>query len=193
VRQRLVAGGGGRRHAFGALAAILFALAVAVDAPRADVDRFVPWNRAETPALTLKDLSGRPHALADYRGKVLLVNFWATWCEPCKDEMPSIRTLKERLAGQPFEVLVVNYGEAAPKVREFLAREKLDFIALLDPGKDVARAWRVRVLPGSYLVDTDGTVRYGVIGEFDWASEDAVKVVRGLLPATATPGARGGR
>ena len=163
------------------------------EAGRADVSRFVPWARPDTPALSLKDLSGKEHSLADYRGKVLLLNFWATWCEPCKDEMPSMRTLKERLAGQPFEVIVVNYGEGAGKVREFLAREKLDLLALLDPNRDAARAWRVRVLPGSYLIDADGKVRSSVIGEYDWASEEAMKIVRALLPATRKPGGRGAR
>ena len=183
---------GGRRCAVIA-GLLVVSIVVGLEAPRADVSRLVPWTRAETPALSLKDLSGKEHALADYRGKVLLLNFWATWCEPCKDEMPSMRALKERLAGRPFEVLVVNYGEGAGKVREFLTREKLELVALLDPNKDTARGWRVRVLPGSYLIDPEGTVRFGVIGEYDWASDEAMKAVRALLPATTTPGGRGGR
>jgi peroxiredoxin len=157
----------------------------------ADTSRFVPWTRAETLALSLKDPDGKVHTLADYRGKVLLVNFWATWCEPCREEMPAMRTLRERLAGQPFEILAVNYGESPIRVREFLAREQLELIALLDPNQDVARAWRVRVLPGSFLVDAEGRVRYAVIGEYDWASEGAMKTVRGLLATTS--GGRGGR
>ena len=163
------------------------------DTVLADGSRFVPWTRAESPALALKDVSGKVHSLGDYRGKVVLVNFWATWCEPCKDELPSIRTLRERLAGRPFEVLIVNYGESGSKVRDFLAGEKLDLIALLDPNMDASRAWRVRVLPGSYLVDAEGKVRSSVVGEFDWASPEAMKAVRALLPATTTPGGRGGR
>ncbi len=161
-------------------------------AAAADASRFVPW-RGETPALALKGLDGRSHSLGDYRGKVILLNFWATWCEPCREEMPSMRTLREKLAGQPFDVLVVNHGESPTRVQDFLAREKLDLIALLDPNKDAARAWRVRVLPGSFLVDREGRVRYSVIGEFDWASETALEAVRALLPATTTPGGRGGR
>jgi cytochrome c biogenesis protein CcmG, thiol:disulfide interchange protein DsbE len=153
----------------------------------------VPWARPETPGLALKDLAGRPHTLADYRGKVVLLNFWATWCEPCREELPSMRALRERLAGRPFEIVTVNYGEAASRARDFLQRERLDLITLLDPGQETARAWRVRVLPGSFLIDADGRVRYGVIGELDWASEEAVETVRKLLPATATPGGRGGR
>jgi len=156
-------------------AASLLGLAAAADA---ETSRFVPWTRAEVPTLALKDLSGRAHTLADYRGKVVLVNFWATWCEPCREELPSMRALRERLAGRPFEVLAVNYGESASRVREFLERERLDFVTLLDPNQDAARAWRVRVLPGSL------------------ASDEALRTVRTLLPAapaTTTPGGRGGR
>ena len=148
----------------------------------ADAARFVPWPRAETPALSLKDSGGRTHTLDDYRGKVVLLNFWATWCEPCKDEMPSIVKLKQSLAGRPFEVLAVNFGESPSRVREFLARERLDLVALLDPNKDATRAWRVRVLPASFLVGPDGKVRYSVVGELDWSTETAVRTVQGLLP-----------
>jgi cytochrome c biogenesis protein CcmG, thiol:disulfide interchange protein DsbE len=180
-------------------AALLVATTVTVprDAP-ADADRFIPWTRADTPVLALRDLSGRTHTLADHRGTVLLINFWATWCEPCREEMPSMRTLRERLAGR-FEILAINYGEAPSRVREFLERERLDFVALLDPNQDAARAWRVRVLPGSFLVDAEGRVRYSVIGEVDWTSEAAVRTVRSLLPTTTPggttpmPGGRGGR
>jgi thiol-disulfide isomerase/thioredoxin len=198
-----VVGRGRRAHIARFLLVILVALSATIGHPpgtadlvlrpaEAEASRFVPW-RGETPTLALKGLDGRAHTLGDYRGKVLLLNFWATWCEPCRDEMPSMRTLREKLAGQPFDVLVVNHGESATRVQDFLAKERLDLIALLDPNKDAARAWRVRVLPGSFLVDREGRARYSVIGEFDWASDAALEAVRALLPATTTPGERGGR
>jgi peroxiredoxin len=171
----------------------MLATSAAPSLPAGDAARFVPWARDETPALSLKDLDGRMHALGDYRGQVVLINFWATWCEPCRDEMPSIRALRDTLASQPFAVLVVNHGESPVRVRDFLAKEKLDLVALLDPSRAAAKAWRVRVLPGSFLVDADGRVRYSVIGEIDWSSDDAVKTVRALLPATTGPAGRGGR
>jgi cytochrome c biogenesis protein CcmG, thiol:disulfide interchange protein DsbE len=118
----------------------------------------------------------------------VLVNFWATWCEPCKDEMPSIVKLKQRFAGQSFEVLVVNYGENPSRVEDFLAREKLALTALLDPDKAAAKAWRVRVLPGSFLVGLDGRARYTVIGEIDWATEAAIRKVQELLSGAPTAG-----
>src|SRR5262245_4339970 len=79
-----------------------------------------PWTGGATPALALRDLEGRQHRLSDYRGKVVLVNFWATWCEPCREEMPSMQRLRASLAGRPFEVLAINLAESESKVRRFL-------------------------------------------------------------------------
>jgi thiol-disulfide isomerase/thioredoxin len=109
------------------------------------------------------------------------MNFWATWCEPCRAEMASIEKLQERLAGRPFAVLLVNYGEARARVADFVKRESIGATILLDPNQDAPRVWRVRVLPSSFLIGPDGRVRYSVIGEIDWASDDAVDVVQGLL------------
>jgi cytochrome c biogenesis protein CcmG, thiol:disulfide interchange protein DsbE len=147
----------------------------------AEPSRFIPWTQPETPKLALKDTAGRPHTLADYRGKVVLVNFWATWCEPCRDEMASMRALRQRLSGQPFEVVTVNYGESEAKVTAFFKSAGFDFPALLDPNQEAPKAWRVRVLPASFLVDRDGRVRYSVIGEIDWAGEEATRTVGTLL------------
>jgi cytochrome c biogenesis protein CcmG, thiol:disulfide interchange protein DsbE len=168
------------------LAALLVGFALAAsssrpDAARADIARFVPWSGPETPSLALDDLSGRAHALADYRGSVVLLNFWATWCEPCRAEMASMRRLQERLAGKPFTVLLVNHGETRMRVGDFVKREALALAVLLDPNQDASRAWRVRVLPSSFVLGADGRVRYTVIGEMDWASPESVETVEALL------------
>jgi thiol-disulfide isomerase/thioredoxin len=153
-------------------------------APAAAADRLQPWTGA-TPPLELKDLAGEVHTLARYRGRVVLVNFWATWCEPCREEMPSMQRLQERLAGQPFTVLAVNYGESAARIQAFLERVPLRFPVLLDRNQEASRAWRVRFLPVSFLVGPDGAIRHHVVGELDWASAAAVDAVRALLPAPA--------
>lgn len=160
------------------------ALAGTVGATEA-ASRVLPWT-GPTPALDLADLAGKPHTLADYRGRVVLVNFWATWCEPCLDEMPSIRKLQQQLAGEPFTVLAVNYGESAARIESFLPRVGVDFPVLLDRGQKVARAWRVRILPASFLVGPDGRLHYHVIGEIDWTSDEAVAAVRGLMERQGT-------
>lgn len=139
------------------------------------------WTGKATPALALSDLAGRPIDLRDFRGRVVLVNFWATWCEPCRDEMPAIARLRDQLKGQPFEVLTVNYGESNAKVAAFLQKEKLDVPVLLDPDKAAAERWNAKGLPMTFLVDARGRVRYWVFGERDWSEGEALKHVEKLV------------
>jgi cytochrome c biogenesis protein CcmG/thiol:disulfide interchange protein DsbE len=131
--------------------------------------------------LALKKLDGVTHDIAKLRGKVVLVNFWATWCEPCRDEMPSIEKLKAKLADQPFEVLAVNVDEPEARVRAFLEKTPLALTVVLDPGKAVTKSWNARILPASYLIGREGRVRYTVTGEIDWSSERATSMVNEML------------
>lgn len=133
------------------------------------------------PRLVLKDIEGREHDLAAYRGKVVLINFWATWCEPCRNEMPSIQRLRDKLTGKPFVVLAVNVDEPDARVRLFLTRTKLDLPALMDPNKTVTRGWGVRTLPATFIVGPDGRLRYRVIGDLDWSSETVVGAIAQLM------------
>lgn len=142
------------------------------------------WTGGPAPALALKDLKERDHRLADYKGRVVLINFWATWCAPCRDEMPSIQRLKEKLAGRPFVILAVNLDEPQSRIEKFLSEVKLDFPILLDPGRRVAKGWGARILPASYIVGPDGRVRYTVVGEINWDHEQVVSRITELLPAS---------
>jgi thiol-disulfide isomerase/thioredoxin len=148
----------------------------------AEESRFIAWKEGATPALELRDLAGRPADLADYRGQVVLLNFWATWCEFCKDEVASMKKLQEQLAGHPLAILAVNFGESTSRVREYARQLAATARVLLDADRDSARAWRVRVIPSSFLIDADGRVRYSVIGNLDWSAEESVRTVRALLP-----------
>jgi thiol-disulfide isomerase/thioredoxin len=141
-----------------------------------------PWYGGPTPALKLKDLEGREHALESYRGKVVLVNFWATWCEPCKEEMPSIERLRQSLAGRPFAVLAVNLAEPDARVQAFLAKLPLGFPVLMDRDAAATKAWKARMLPATFIVGTDGRVRYSYIGELDWSREPVRRQIAALLP-----------
>jgi peroxiredoxin len=172
-------GGAGRRVRF---AAILVAVVASASASAASVQMGkLTAASGAAPPLELKDSGGKIHRLADYRGKVVLVNFWATWCEPCRDEMPSMQKLRERLAGKPFAILAVNHGESAAQVDAFLKKLPLEFTVLLDPFNEVTRVWKPGILPASFLIGRDGRIRYKVVGEFDWAGEDAAAAIRGLL------------
>ena len=141
-----------------------------------------PWSGRQLPPFELKDLSGRDHRLADYRGKVVLVNFWATWCEPCRAEMPTLEKLKEKFAGRPFVVLAVNVDEPEARIRKFLALLPLSFSVLLDYERKLARAWNVRLLPATYVVGPGGRLHYSVIGELDWSAREVADRVAELFP-----------
>lgn len=141
-----------------------------------------PWTDGPTPALRLQDLAGKTHDLASLRGKVVLVNFWATWCEPCREEMPSMNRLRASLAGRPFEILAVNLGEPETRIERFLEKIPLDFPVLLDRDMARAKAWKARVLPASYLVGPDGRIRYSHLGDIDWSSSEVQQLVQRILP-----------
>jgi len=165
----------------------LLALLFALSAPLAAAQELRSWSGGATPPLALQDLEGRPHRLADYRGKVVLVNFWATWCAPCLSEMPSIGKLRAALAGRPFAVLAVNLGEPESRIRRFMEQVPLDFPVLLDRDTAAAKAWRARILPASFVVGPDGRIRYSVLGEIDWTEERVRKLIAALLPPATQP------
>jgi thiol-disulfide isomerase/thioredoxin len=157
-------------------------LAVSLLASSAIGQELKPWGRAPTPALQLQDVEGAAHKLADYRGKVVLVNFWATWCVPCREEMPSLERLRAAMDGKPFVILAVNVGEGVRAARDFGQKLELGFPLLLDRDTKVAKSWGARVLPASYLVGPDGAIRYSYFGELDWASEPIRKRIEALMP-----------
>jgi thiol-disulfide isomerase/thioredoxin len=145
---------------------------------------FTPLKPAR-PALefTLPDLDGKPVKLSDYRGKVVLVNFWATWCPPCRREMPSMERLSQRLKGQPFVILAVNQEEDADQV--FIFTAQLDpaptFPILFDHDSKVAHAWGVLGLPSSFIVDKQGRVVYRAMGGRDFDHPEIEQTIRALL------------
>src|SRR5919197_6235623 len=116
------------------------------------------------PDFTLETASGGTIRLSDLRGKVVLLNFWATWCEPCRVEMPEIEgTYRAHQAGG-FEVVAVNLQESADEVRPFMKELGLTFPAALDRDGAVSRLYRARALPSSLLVDRQGPVQYVRVG-----------------------------
>ena len=139
--------------------------------------------RPATPAPELKahDLKGVPRTLVDYRGKVVLLNFWASWCPPCLREMPSLERLRTRMAGRPLEIVALASAEAQDDVTPYLARMKLGFPVLLDPDGDNTRRWKVFALPTSFVLDAEGRVRYVLTGPTEWDEGEALKVIESLL------------
>jgi len=140
------------------------------------------WSSGPTPPLRLMDLEGKEHALEAYRGQVVLINFWATWCEPCREEMPSIERLRRSLQGRPFAVLAVNLAEPESRVQRFAREVPLGFPLLLDRDGATARMWKARMLPATYIVGPDGRIRYAYFGELDWSRDDVRQLIAALLP-----------
>lgn len=167
---------------FGNMRFILLLLVVALALPRTAfaVGELEEWTGGATPALALIDPEGRSHSLADYRDKALIINFWASWCEPCRDEIPSLQRLKDQLAGRPFALIAVNMGEDAGRVRRFLDMMPIDYTILLDPDSRATKAWRVRMLPYSFVLDRMHRIRYTVVGEMDWSAPEVVRRIEAL-------------
>ncbi len=144
--------------------------------------QLIPYQGSiASPGFTLPDLDGNTQRLADQRGKVVLVNFWASWCPPCVHEIPSMQRLQQKLAGRPFRILAINMAEAPETVRAFMQRMQADFTVLLDRDNRTTLAWKVQAFPTSFLVDKNGKIRYGVFGAVDWEDAQVVATLESLM------------
>ncbi len=134
-------------------------------------------------SFTLQDTDEETHALADYRGKVILLNFWATWCPPCRREIPSMERLYQLLREDGFVVLAVNQWEDPDHVFAYLGQLEADpsFPILFDPESEVAKAYGVKGLPTTFLLDKDGKVRYRAVGGREFDHPEVVATIRRLL------------
>ena len=130
---------------------------------------------------TLPDLTGRQRAIDELRGKVVLVNFRASWCTPCVTEMPSIQRLAATLEGEPFAVIGVNVSESKLRVRTMAQRLGLDFPILLDGEGETFKSWGATVLPTTYVLDRDGVPRYVGQGPLAWDEAPARQLIDDLL------------
>ena len=132
------------------------------------------------PALKLNGLDGQPHDLAQLKGKVVLINFWATWCPPCRREMPSMERLSETLEGEAFTVLAVDVGEDADTITTFTSQldTTLSFPILLDTRSHAMQAWKVAGLPTTFLVDKQGRIVARAIGGREFDHPEIVQAIR---------------
>lgn len=130
---------------------------------------------------TLKDISGNTHLLSQYKGKVVVVNFWASWCPPCVHEMPSMSELYNELNGKPFTILGINIGEEPAEIKDFISKYPVTFPVLLDPLKALPKKWKVFAFPTSYLLDKQGKIRYSIAGGIDWDLEELRTVIDMLM------------
>ncbi len=125
---------------------------------------------------TLKDLNGKDVKLSDYRGKIIMLNFWATWCPPCREEMPSMEGLYSKLRGKNFEMIAVNIQEKEATVKNYIRNNNYTFPVLLDVNAEAASKYQIMSIPTTYIIDTRGKLAAGFIGARDWSSPNLVKV-----------------
>jgi len=138
----------------------------------------------DAPGFTLADMDGKPHSLDDYRGSWVLINFWATWCPPCRKEMPSLERLYQTFHERSFRVLAVNQWENADLVFSYLGDLDVfpSFPILFDPDSKVSEAYGVRGLPTSFIIDPQGRIAYRAVGGREFDHPEVVRLIDGLLP-----------
>ncbi|UCE86612.1 MAG: TlpA family protein disulfide reductase [Deltaproteobacteria bacterium] len=143
---------------------------------------------ATAPSFTLKRVGDDSFvSLSDARGRIVLVNFWATWCPPCEAEMPAMERLYRGLRGEGFELLAISVDDSLEAVEAFRDKHELTFPILHDPSKAVATAYQTFKFPESLLIDADGVVVGRFIGEKDWDSPLYVARIRDLLREDGAP------
>lgn len=145
------------------------------------------WPAGERwPAIEAQGLDGRTWRLAELQGKAVLLNFWASWCEPCRSEMPTLQQLADLYGDDRLAVLALNFKEPVPRVERFVRATGLRLPVLLDPDGAIARACGVKVFPSTVLVAADGRPRLRVRGEVDWTGQQAERWVQSLWQPSAT-------
>jgi len=134
------------------------------------------------PDFTFPGLDGKKVSLADYKGKVVLLNIWATWCAPCVAEMPSMEKLYQELKDEDFVLLAVSVDETGTEaVAPFMKKHKLGFPVLLDTVGDIKSLYQVTGIPESFIIGKDGIIIEKIIGPRDWAASGAIRFFRNLV------------
>ncbi len=169
------------RFSFAAGLLVTLALLFGLPADATEIKAEAKAWQSDTPALELKDMQRVKRTLADYKGKVLVLNFWATWCEPCVEEMPSLQKLKKRLETQ-VNVVGVNLGEGQARIEKFMAKSGVTFPVLLDRDGDAKIAWKVNIAPTTYVLDADGKVRFYYVGQVDFGDPAVEAKIKQLIP-----------
>jgi peroxiredoxin len=132
------------------------------------------------PDFALQDTEGKMHRLSDYRGKPVIINFWTTWCPPCREELPSMNRAWHLLEKEGIAMLALNMGEDEDAIFIFSADYPTDFPILMDQSGEVIEQWPVKGLPTTYVIAPDGTIAYRAIGSREWDDKALLDAVRAL-------------
>ncbi len=136
----------------------------------------------KNPTLSLQDLKGETHTLEQYKGSVVLVQFWATYCPPCIKEMPSMNNLQSKLkkAGMPFKILAINMAETKAEVEKFAKIVKPEFTILMNEDGSSVQKWHVFAAPSNFLINKQGEIAYTLFGGVEWDSEEITNKITQL-------------
>jgi len=129
----------------------------------------------------LKDLNGKNISISDFKGKIIFLNFWTTWCPTCRIEMPSMEKLHQKLKNKDFAMVTVNLQESATQVKAFFKEFKLTFTALLDSNGEVGASFAIRAIPTTYILDKTGRIIGRVNGPREWDSKAAIALFENLM------------
>lgn len=129
---------------------------------------------------SLENINGKKSSLSEYKGKFVLLNFWATWCAPCRKEMPAMDNLHNEFGGEGLEVVGIHVGPSLAGVKKFLKAVPVSFTILMDKDMSLA-SWDVRGLPTTFLISPDGKLVYKAVGEREWDSPEMVKFLEALV------------
>jgi peroxiredoxin len=151
-------------------------------APLADLLIVPEVSRHSAPDFVSENLHGGNTGLADYKGKIVLLNFWATWCMPCRAEMPGMETLWQKYKEQGLVIAAVSVDEGSRgRIETFSKLLDLSFPILLDPESEVSDLYKVSNMPTSFLIDRNGKIISRIVGTEEWASPEAVQLVEDIL------------
>jgi thiol-disulfide isomerase/thioredoxin len=143
----------------------------------------------QAPDFELEDMDGEKYSLESYRGKVVILNFWATWCPPCRREIPSMEALHQAFRDEAFAILAINEWETEDHVFAFMGQLPVEpgFPILLDLDSEVATSFGVKGLPTTLLLDPQGRIVYRAVGGRDFDHPEVKKTIRALLPDASAP------
>ncbi len=140
-----------------------------------------PEENFFAPSFELSSLEGQKIKLADFRGKIVFINFWATWCVPCKTEMASMQKLYQRFKGRDFQMLAISVDKDISSIKPYLKKYNLTFPVLLDPENLVKGKYKTVGLPETYVVDKRGLILHKAIGPRDWFTKTIIEVFEQLV------------
>jgi thiol-disulfide isomerase/thioredoxin len=151
--------------------------------PKSGIDVYLKEMTGNTKPLpiNLPDTQGNTFKREQYRGKITLINFWATWCTPCIEEIPSLNRLQKKMRDTPFELISINYAEDKKYIDEFRKKISIEFPVLMDRDGAFAREWNVISYPSTFIIDSNGTIRYGVNAAINWDDPEVIKRLKSLL------------